>query len=283
MESNIYQFTSSADAESLVHGLYRPFHGKLQPLSFNPLSSTLSHWIQYSNQVDGTDIKCIWEPARFCWSLDIARSFQLTGDDKYAEFFWKKVEEFIQSNPVNLGPNWVSAQEVAIRMMMWIITLGAIRISESTTPQRLTLLTNAILQHASRIPITMGYARSQNNNHVLSEALGLMLAGDFLGTLTPRSNLWIKTGEKEFEHALQEQIEDDGTYSQHSANYHRMMLQLALLYEARLRKQGRQISQQVKQKLAQATNWVIAQLDPVSGRLPNLGHNDGTLTAPLWL
>lgn len=271
----------SQELQNLLAGKFRPFIGEVTPLSLDPALGTLSHWTEYSNDVNGLDIKHIWEPSRFTWSLVLARVYAATRDNDYAALFWLKVEDFIRCNPVNLGPNWASAQEVALRIITWIIAAGSMRDAPATTPQRIRTLSEAICQHALRILPTLSYSRSQNNNHILSEALGLVFAGDCLGVNSKAAKRWVKTGEYEFEQALLKQIAEDGTYSQHSTNYHRMMLQLAMLYIVHLRKHGRALEGQLQERLALASRWLIAQMDPVSGRVPNLGHNDGSLILPL--
>ena len=268
------------DAHLLLEGLYRPFYGTPQPLVFSTNGQTLLHWTEYTNENDGSDIKFTWEPARFTWSLSLARAYRLTHDEIYPELFWNQFEAFLAANPVNAGPNWSSAQEVAIRTMMWLLVMSAVRQSPHSNVERLTTLNLSIRQHVERLLPTLGYARSQHNNHILSEALGLVLAGDYLKNTDPRAEEWIRLGERVFERALLDQIDEKGIYSQHSANYHRMMLQLALLYDARMRKSGRQLLLSVREKLTTASLWLIHQLDPVSGCLPNLGHNDGTLLLP---
>ncbi len=275
------QETAESTGKSLLDGFFFPFGGGQQLLYFKPATGQLKHWTEYGNEVDGIDIKTIWEPARFLWSLDLSRLYLLTRNDHYAEMFWKNVEEFLSSNPANSGPNWASAQEIAIRVVMWVIALGAMKDSSASTAERLSMITGAIHQHLERIPLTLNYARSQNNNHVLSESLALMIGGEFLRGFTQKAENWITLGEHEFERAILTQVDDQGIYSQHSANYHRMMLQLSLLYESRNHRIGRQTPKPVQEKLKLATRWLIAQLDPVSGRLPNLGHNDGTLLLPL--
>ncbi len=273
--------TPSQELQNLFEGKFRPFISEVTPLSLDPALGELKHWSEYSNDIDGVDIKKVWEPSRFNWSLVLARAYSATRDNDYAALFWLKVEEFIRFNPVNLGPNWSSAQEVALRLIIWLITLSSMIDAPATTSQRIRMLSEAIYQHAMRILPTLSYARSQNNNHILSEALGLVFAGDCFTTNPEIADHWIKIGEIEFERSLLKQISPDGTYSQHSTNYHRMMLQLALLYSAHLKKHGRSLSGQLQERLAQAARWLISQVDPVSGQAPNLGHNDGSLILPL--
>lgn len=273
--------TPSQELQNLLVGKFRPFIGEVSPLSLDPALGKLRHWSEYSNDIDGLDIKKIWEPSRFTWSLVLARAYAITRDNDYAALFWLKIEDFLRCNPVNLGPNWSSAQEVALRTIIWIITSSSMLDAPATTPQRVRILSEAISQHALRILPTLSYAKSQNNNHILSEALGLVFAGECLGSNSEIAQRWMRIGELEFERSLLEQISDDGTYSQHSANYHRMMLQLALLYNTHLRKHERTLSGKLKERLVQASRWLIAQMDTDSGRVPNLGHNDGSLILPL--
>lgn len=268
------------EAELILSDQFRPFGGNPVPIVLNPTDSAVRHWTNYSNEVNGMDIKKIWEPARFTWALELARGYALTNNEEYAAYFWSKVAEFLNTNPVNCGPNWASAQEVALRAINWILALGAFENSSESTSDRLNGITQSLWQHGCRILPTLDYARSQNNNHILSEALGLVIIGDYLNTITPKAVDWIKAGELEFEHALLKQIDEDGTYSQHSSNYHRMMLQLSLIYCNHLAKTGRASADAVKQRLAAASRWMIAQLDEYSGKIPNLGHNDGSLVLP---
>jgi len=46
-------------------------------------------------------------------------------------------------------------------------------------------LTWLVEQSARRISATLDYARSQNNNHLLSEALGLIMAGTLFPAAPP--------------------------------------------------------------------------------------------------
>jgi hypothetical protein len=267
------------EAGMLLNGKFHPFFNTPQPLDF-PTFNTLNHWTAYTNDFMGQDIKFAWEPARFTWSLALAKAYQTTGDERYPQLFWQKFEQFNAANPVNRGPNWASAQEVALRAIMWILAVPAFKHAPATTTERLTDLTRAVVQHIERILPTLAYARSQHNNHILSEALGLMVGGDFLRGFDPRAEKWIERGAHEFERAILRQVDEEGNYSQHSANYQRMMLQLALLYASFMQRSKRKIPGSVLSRLALAARWLAAQLDVTSGRLPNLGHNDGTLLLP---
>lgn len=266
------------EADEIAAGQVRLFGGPAVPLSLAP-PDVAHHWTYYEGRPETwgcEDLKFLWEPARFGWVYPLGRAFILTNNEKYPAAFWQNFEQFLQANPLNQGPNWASAQEVALRILAFLFAAAAFQNANASTPQRLQALAGAIAAHAQRIPPTLPYARAQNNNHRVSEALGLYAAGCALPD-HPASPRWIKIGWAELNHALQSQIELDGTYTQHSANYHRLMLHAAL--QAYTFQQPFPV--ETARRLSAATVWLLAQMDPPSGRVPNLGSNDGANILPL--
>lgn len=266
------------EADEILEGKVRQFGGDPVPLRLDP-AGTDRHWTKFKT-APGKDIKFIWEPARFGWAFTLGRAYLAAGDERYAAAFWSYWEVFTQSNPVNCGPNWQSGQEVALRLIGYIYALQVFSASMHSSPERIDRLMQAIIDHASRIPPTLIYARAQDNNHLVSEACGLYLAGIALPG-HPSAASWRKTGWRWLQFALRTQFDPDGTYIQHSTNYHRMVLQLALLALAGANQARNQFSPVVEANLAAGARWLIAQMDTQSGDVPNLGNNDGALVLPL--
>jgi hypothetical protein len=285
-----------AEADEIAAGQVRLFGGEPVPLVLTS-STPRYHWTEYeTRRAPRADIKLVWEPARFGWAFTLGRAYHLTGDERYPEAFWRHAETFWQANPPNRGPNWASAQEVALRLMAFVFAAQVFASSLHTTPTRLARLAQSVAGHAVRIPPTLAYARAQNNNHLLSEAAGLITAGLALPD-HPQAARWLKLGRRWFEHGLCTQIAPAGAYCQHSANYHRLMLQLALwvagvqVEGGRLKGEGMtfdfrtfgklRASPSTFDRLSAATRWLMALCDPETGRLPNLGPNDGAYVFPL--
>jgi len=267
-------------ADEIVNGLVRLFGGEPVPLNLTP-PGELSHWTEYElgrMKVRESDIKFVWEPARFGWAFTLGRAYHLTKDERYPETFWRYFEIFQEANPVNLGPNWISAQEVALRLIAFAFASQIFSDSPHVASRTSHLLT-AIVQHAARIPSSIIYARAQNNNHLLSEAAGLITASMTLPD-HPESSRWSKLGWKWFNHGLISQIAEDGSYMQQSTNYHRLMLQLAVWVHALPRAKER-LSQRANSNLQLATRWLFSLIDKESGCAPNLGPNDGAYIFPL--
>ncbi len=266
------------EADEIVAGKVRLFGGRPVALNLHPPDSG-RHWTAYETHPASTgveDLKFLWEPARFGWTYPLGRAYLLTADERYPEAFWGYLEVFSRANPPNSGPNWSSAQEVALRLLALLFALTVFEPSPNFTPARRAWLSGMLVAHARRIPLTLSYAHAQNNNHLISEALGLYAAGYALPG-HPQAKHWKRLGWRWLNHALLDQIDEDGNYTQHSMNYHRLMLHAAL--QATLVKQP--LPEPVVQRLAAATNWLLAQVDPASGRAPNLGSNDGACILPL--
>lgn len=265
------------EADEIVSGQVRIFGGPPVALNLAPLGAD-RHWSRTRLPLD-EDIKFTWEPARFGWAFALGRAYLLSGDERYPEAFWQYWERFAAGNPVNCGPNWESGQEVALRLIACLFAVQVFAPSPRSTPDRQAGLLKAVVDHARRIPPTLIYARAQNNNHLVSEACGLYLAGVALPA-HPHAAAWKQTGWRWLEYAFRSQIDPDGTYVQHSLNYHRMVLHLALLAQAGARTVRQEFSPQAKQRLAAATRWLLAQVDWTSGDAPNLGNNDGANILP---
>ena len=264
-----------ADANLILEGKIKFFSGKTDWLDLAP-KGTEKHWCEVNDNDPYQDVKFIWESARFSWAYTLCRAYQITQNDQYAEAFWNSVEDFIHNNPVNMGPNWASGQEIALRLIAWIISGIVFKDSPSSTETRKKLLISSLADHAVRLPKTLIYARAQNNNHLVTEAAGMFTAGVFF-----KNNQWKLNGWKWLETALQRQINSNGTYVQQSTNYHRLMLQTVLWVNTLLPFEGLKFSKQTRKRLANASKWMITYLDPNTGEAINLGHNDGSLIMPL--
>jgi Heparinase II/III-like protein/Heparinase II/III N-terminus len=278
------------EADEIVAGKARLFGAEPVELILT-LPGKLEHWTNYETSKTPIpyslfpipDIKFIWEPARFGWAFTLGRAYRLTGDEKYAEAYWQYFETFTDANPPCLGPHWMSGQEVALRLMAFVWAAQVFEAASVSTPERKQRLATAVAAHAARIPPTLVYARSQQNNHLLIEAAGLLTAGLALPD-HPNAPHWHGLGWRWLNNGLQSQIDGYGEYTQHSTNYHRLMLQVALWTNALCSNDLSRTCHWPRQTLEavrRSVHWLLSLLDTESGRTPNLGANDGAYILPL--
>jgi asparagine synthase (glutamine-hydrolysing) len=237
------------------------------------------HWSQISDFGYG-DIKVIWEASRFGFVYALVRAYWRTGEKRYAEWFWHLVEDWSRHNPPQQGPNWKCGQEVSLRVMAWCFGLYGFLASQSTTAARVALLAQMIAVSGQRIAANLDYALSQQNNHGISEGMGLWT----IGTLFPEFRSaahWCRLGRQVLETQGRELIYDDGSFAQHSVNYQRLMLH-AYLWCLRLGDlHGQPFSTGLRERVSKAGMWLYQIQDEISGRVPYYGQNDGALILPL--
>lgn len=268
------------EADMVRRGIVRLFGGKESSLDLNAGASS-KHWAVLETKPFDGDIKVVWEPGRFGWALTLARAYAFTKDPVYAYDFWDKTLHFLSAHPPNLGRQWQSAQEVAIRLMVLAFSDRVFADAPSSLKENRQRLWQAIAEHAKRIYWTLAYARAQNNNHLLAESAGLFIASLYLPTHRNALN-WHQTGWNWLNKGLQNQIDQCGTYMQHSVNYHRVMLQIALFADY-FRREAHEIDwpKETITRLADAVRWLWGLTDPQTGKTPNLGANDGAYLFPL--
>lgn len=219
------------------------------------------------------DIKAVWEASRFDWLIPMAQRAAL-GDAAELGRLNAWLGDWSRANPPYLGANWKCGQEASIRVMHVAVAALMLGQVEEPAPGLLAL----IRLHLRRIAPTVGYAIGQQNNHGTSEAAALFIGGSWLARRgDAEGERWSHTGLRWLEDRAQILIAPDGTFSQYSVNYHRLMLTTYSLAEVWRRRLGlADFSSRLTTRLGAATSWLHQFTDPGSGDVPVIGANDGT-------
>ncbi|MGY6704793.1 heparinase II/III family protein [Roseinatronobacter sp.] len=217
------------------------------------------------------DIKGLWELSRFDWVV-VWATCAANGDRTALDRLNHWIADWAEKNPPYKGPNWKCGQEASIRVMH--LVLAAWVLGQDKAPD--SGLVALIRAHLQRIAPTMSYAIGQQNNHGTSEAAALFIGGSFLAGHDARAKGWMAKGRYWLEERAQALIERDGSFSQHSVTYHRVMLDSYALAEAWRRHSDLPgFSPALQDRLAAATRWLQVMTIPETGDAPNIGANDG--------
>lgn len=220
----------------------------------------------------GGDIKAVWEASRFDWLLAMAQRAALGDGEELARLnAW--LDSWVLANPPYFGANWKCGQEASIRVMH--LALAAMLSGQEARP--MPGLVELVRLHLRRIAPTVSYAVAQQNNHGTSEAAALFIGGSWLGAHGDAEAAgWARTGHRLLEEGARTLIAADGSFSQHSLVYHRLMLDTYALAETwRRRWRLPPFSTRLRARLAAATLWLQQFVDRASGDGPNFGANDG--------
>ncbi|MCJ7730085.1 MAG: heparinase II/III family protein [Sedimentisphaerales bacterium] len=280
-----------SDAEEILQNNLRYFFAKSHYLGqepdwfLNPQTgrhiSTDKHWSETAFfDPNVGDIKFIWEPSRFAWAYTLVRAYSVTWLEKYADKFWSLFESWVENNQPNRGPNYACGQECAIRLMAMCFALYGLAAARASSVERKIKLITAIAVHAERIEKNIDFAISTRTNHSLTEAAGLYTTG-LLFPEFKDSTRWAELGKKVLTREGLRQIYADGSYIQHSMNYHRLMLQ-DYLWVMRLGElNGDSFRKEIVSRVTNAVEFLYENQDSDSGEVPNYGANDGSLIIPL--
>ncbi len=181
--------------------------------------------------------------------------------------------DWCRKNPPYQGPNWKCGQEASMRVMH--IACAALLLGQVN--DALLGLRELISLHLQRIAPTVQYAVAQDNNHGTSEAAALFIGGSWLALLgDPQGARWAATGRRLLENRASRLIGAQGTFSQYSLNYHRLMIDTFSMAECWRRHLALPaFSKSLRDRAMAATNWLHALIDPDTGDGPNVGANDG--------
>lgn len=242
---------------------------------------TKAHWSQI-NDFDPKfgDIKYVWEKSRFSWLLTLMR-YDYHFEEDHSEFVWDQIEDWIDKNPINQGPNWKCSQEISLRLFNWVYALEFYRDSEHLTDSRWAKIQNVIFWSLHHVYQNINFSRiAVRNNHAITETLCLTLSELFFPFI-PQTKIWALEGRKWFEQEIAYQIYEDGTFLQFSMNYHRVVIQLLSLGISVTERHGESFSSIVYKRAYNSLDFLYQCLQEENGHLPNYGNNDGALFFPL--
>jgi hypothetical protein len=282
--------TLLADYQRFLKGDIRYFNNETKSVGrdydwlTNPATGhryVLDHWTEIPDlSAKAGDIKYVWEKSRFSYLLTLIRYDHHYGE-ALGEVVFSEIESWLEANPLNLGPNYICSQETSLRLLNWTFALYYYKNDAALTQVRWKRIMQSIYGQLKHVRANIHFSRiTVRNNHAITETLMLYLGG-LLFPWFPEAVEWKRSGKAWFEDEIAYQIYDDGTFLQHSHNYHRVLVQLLSYAISISGANGERFSDVVYDKAALTLNYLYQCTQPENGHLPNYGSNDGALFFPL--
>lgn len=239
------------------------------------------HWTEIPDySAEAGDIKYVWERSRFSWIYDVIRYDHHFGDD-HGNYVFSEIGSWIDSNPINCGPNYRCSQEMSIRLLNWLFALHFYSNSPALTEGIFNKMQHVIYWHLHHIYDNIDFSRiAVRNNHAITETLMLYLGGLFFPKM-PGADNWKQKGKQWFEDEVAYQIYEDGTFLQYSMNYHRIVVQLLTWAITLSENNGERFCETVYDRARKSLTFLGTCTNDSNGWLPNYGANDGALFFPL--
>ncbi|MGN6531289.1 MAG: alginate lyase family protein, partial [Ginsengibacter sp.] len=235
------------------------------------------HWTEIADySKEAGDIKYVWEKSRFSYLYDVIR-YDYHFEKDCSDFVFSEILSWINSNPINQGPNYRCSPEISLRVLNWTFALNYYSSSPDLTEEIFDKIQFSIVWQMDHVYKNIDFSRiAVRNNHAITETLSLYLIG-LLYPQFPDSEKWKNKGKKWFEEEIAYQIYEDGTFLQFSMNYHRVVVQLLTWAIVLSEKNGENFSDVVYERAKRSIQFLRTSMVDENGHLPNYGANDGAL------
>lgn len=226
-----------------------------------------------------SDIKVPWELSRLQWLLPVGQAYVLDQDEEDAEFARDIVVEWMRSNPVCTGPNWICAMDVALRAISMVWLYQACKHSDAWSGARfLEEFVKQLILHGKFIDSNLEYT-DVNGNHLTADLAGLTIIGVALGG-EGISKRWVERSWRILNDEIFKQVGDDGVCFEASLPYHRLVAELFLLPALARQNVGLPVSNEYRQRLRTMGAFTACAIRP-DGHIPIWGDADDGRGLPL--
>lgn len=284
LSSNIIDTRSVKDADAILRGEYEILGNKytLEKINWHKdFSSGIvwkkKHFSRLTYDEEGSDKKIPWELSKFQHITTLGLAYLQTKEKKYVEIFKTQIEDWIQENPFEIGINWVTPMEAAIRSVNWIN--GYYFFKDALPETFWKEYMKQLYLHGKYIEENIEWS-PQKENHYLSDMMGLFFLGIFFKH-TPKGKQWISYAKKELEKEMLCQVSRDGVDYEGSLNYHRLVTELFLLAYINGTRNHISFSEECVKRIEDMCEFILWYTTP-SGQAPSIGDTDNGRIISIW-
>ncbi len=223
--------------------------------------------------VPGVDIKVPWELSRGQHLPILAQAYLFAGRERYAPEAVDQIRDWIRANPPQLGVNWASAMDVAIRAVNWLWTAGLLADAQAAADDFFAEVLASLLAHGRHVAANLEIeTNGLRTNHYLAEIVGLL----YLGLCVPEfheASPWRAFAVRALVQEMEHQVLPDGADYESSISYHRLVTELFLSAALLCRHRDVSLPSAFWERLARMVEFVRSYTKP-NGLAPQVGDAD---------
>ena len=266
LEGNVPAFGwTTIDIGEAPDWLRDPVSGGRWPLEF---------WADVAFRETGglADPRYVWEVNRHHHLVTLARGHVLSGEARFAERVWRDIVSWIEANPPLFGINWSSPLEIAIRLMSWAMALDLIGADGAQEGDAALVVASVSLQ-VGHLSDNLSVYASSRNNHLIGEAVGLLVTGAKFPFLR-RSQRLSRAGKRVLERELIAQVSADGVTREQAFQYQSFVMEFALLGLAASAAMGTSLAPDCVERIGGMSRF-LSNVSGIGGVPPCVGDGDG--------
>lgn len=211
--------------------------------------------------------------SRCCHFTSMALEYILTGRDAYPLEFECQVKSWTESNDYEIGVNWTSPTETALRSINWLLAYRLFASRWGFSDEFLRLLALELFKAGSYIAENLEvFGPGHNNSAYIANLTGLHYLGELFGS-TATGITWRDLALRELEAESATQVDDEGFCQESSLAYQGLVAEL-LLYAQLLRvRKGETFSNEFVTRL-QSMICVLERFTQGDGTVVSFGDCD---------
>ena len=230
--------------------------------------------IYYKND---SDIIYVWELSRFQHLFILSKAFLLTKDQKYFNEICSQISNWINQNPYKMGPNWITAMDVSIRSINWILVISMLCPYFLKNKYLLTKILVSLYLHGKFLENNLPLRKIKNGrwigtNHYMTSLAGLLYLGVFFKN-TPFGLKWLHMGKGMLFDEINNQFHPEGDNFEKTTCYHRLVGEVVSSCIILLTINKYNIPDYILKKLAKIYQFVVNYTRP-DGEAPQIGDTD---------
>lgn len=180
----------------------------------------------YSSQ--GYDVKVPWDLSRCNHLLHLSKMTVANKRQINIIEIKNQILDFMMTNPVGYGVNWLCSMDVAIRISNFIIAIEIVREydKKSILDENFDkIFARFITEHLKHIYYNLENKRNYRGNHYLANISGLIIALGYLKR-NKKMDKWLYFSVYELYNSINEQFNEDGSNFEGSVAYHKLSLEI---------------------------------------------------------
>jgi len=233
----------------------------------------LAFRVNHRDETETGNIKQVWELSRHHHLTVLACAWWLTREERYADATARQLRSWWQANPFLSGVHWTSGIEAGVRLISWAWCRRLLdewpKVGDLFEDNDDALRQIAWHQEFLAAFVSRG---SSANNHVIAEAAGQLVAACAFPWYE-RSAKWRRDALALLERELAANTFASGVNRELASDYHRFVVELALLAAIEADSNGPSASEATWQLLTRMLDAGVAMLDG-TGRPPRQGDGD---------
>lgn len=176
----------------------------------------------------GTEILYTRELHKHQYLVNLAKAFYLTNDEEYVRVFISIMQDWIDKNPLEIGPAYTSTLNVSQRIISWLLAWPFLQSSKLFRENFILEFIKALYGQAYFIRHNSTAHWRPLTNYFIAENTALFLVAALLPELK-ESREWISLSMENLNIALKQQVWPDGISFEQSTGYQKLIIDFIML------------------------------------------------------